>query len=92
MNERSVTAEDRLETLELLTQFGAKLDVVNSRGNNLFHLFALILRALKEKEVPPPYKQILKILIKNIDSNARKAKNQSGKTPLELSNLFEPLF
>ena len=92
MNERSVTAEDRLETLELLTQFGAKLDVVNSRGNNLFHLFALILRALKEKEVPPPYKQILKILIKNIDSNARKAKNQTGKTPLELSSLLEPLF
>ena len=94
MNERSVTAEDRLETLKLLTQYGAELNEVNSKskGNNLFHLFGLILRALKENEVPAPYKQILKILIKNINSNALKEKNLSGKTPLDVTKRFEPLF
>ena len=52
----------------------------------------MILRALKENEVPAPYKQILKILIKNINSNALKEKNLSGKTPLDVTKRFEPLF
>ena len=42
--------ENRLETLEALTQHGAKLDYINEKGNNFFHLFAMFLRDNKDKE------------------------------------------
>ena len=66
MQDKSITLEDRIETLKLLLKHGATLDYETYKGDTLLHIFAFMLRKQQNFEVPDLCKQMLKILLKNM--------------------------
>ena len=56
LNDKSVTFQDRYDTLNLLVKNGATLDYEGQYGDTLLHVFALMLREHQDASVPEIFK------------------------------------